>query len=257
MSEGEGHNNAEGKGRFSGGFRLIAVFGIGFLLGVISIAALYGRDFSSPNSLRASVLDANIVQGTPLVVETESKGKILRQKIQDTGYVKPTAPKKAKNATKAKSSKDKNSTAEVKVSKTKTPKPTQPTPKPTIKPCTLLTGCPDIKFPNGTIAKKGEDGDVVPGEREPLRETKKWVEPKDAPADTLVGFVADKDSNTALKGNSDSTKKTSDSKSTKSTTTTTTSSSGSSSSTSSGSTPTPSVVVVAEKASKKSQPTKA
>ena len=76
--------------QFNNNVRIAMVFIVGFLLGTVSIALLFRRDFSSVNSLRADVLDAKVTKQTIIKIEEADGTEVIRKKVQDVkGLVKP------------------------------------------------------------------------------------------------------------------------------------------------------------------------
>lgn len=69
--------------QFNNNVRIAVVFIVGFLLGTVSIAMLYRRDFSSVNSLRETVLDNKVTKPTMIKIEEPDGREVIRTKVQD------------------------------------------------------------------------------------------------------------------------------------------------------------------------------
>lgn len=74
---------------FDSNAKLIMIFGIGFIFGILSIFSLVGREFDSPTSLRPNIL--NKVDNHPVYVTNST-----RAHIQSTGLVNPKLNDKSK-----------------------------------------------------------------------------------------------------------------------------------------------------------------
>jgi len=106
---------------FDGRARLIIIFGVGFMLGIIAMVSLFTKEFDSTNSLSPTMLTQ--VDPQPIYVSLAPNVTVLRTHVQHTDLVKdpklsptrrPTRAPKTKplisrNATKP-SSKSKGST---------------------------------------------------------------------------------------------------------------------------------------------------
>jgi hypothetical protein len=71
---------------FISNVKMTGIFGIGFLLGLLSLAIFYETEFSSPISLKPTTLKQ--VDPLPTFVNT-SHGVVVRKHVQGTNFVDP------------------------------------------------------------------------------------------------------------------------------------------------------------------------